>query len=487
LARGSRQLPLALLIEHMLGLAESEHLRSAFRDYYLIGQPTSASYLETLSAIDLLRNLTNEFAETQTTLADFVRYIDLNLSTQRVVADESWFMSDERAVQLLTVYKAKGLEFDQVFVVDATESMWSPRTGGRASPANLQLQAYGEKYDDYIRLLYVAATRAKRAFVATSYFTDERGNEILPTPLLAALPLTRVEQPVEEPIEVLETGLRWPSLESHDERALLKDRLEQFSLSSTALIDFLNLAEAGPLSFKQRHLLRLPTPRSAVGSYGTAVHAALETAQRLVNTTQLTVETVLDRFESALEAEHLAPIDFKRFQKRGEDLLPPLLADNSIGLQKGGLAEQRISDIIVGTAKINGKLDRIDRTDEGLLISDYKTGKALHSLDTKDRAKAVKAWRHQTQLLFYSLLVQHDNRFKPKSGLRAQMLYVEAEEAKRVALCYTPTADELERLTRLIQAIWQHVQALDFPNVSKYPADIDGIKRFEADLIDGNL
>jgi hypothetical protein len=286
---------------------------------------------------------------------------------------------------------------------------------------------------------------------------------------------------------VLETGLRWPSLESHDERALLKDRLEQFSLSSTALIDFLNLAEAGPLSFKQRHLLRLPTPRSAVGSYGTAVHAALETAQRLVNTTQLTVETVLDRFESALEAEHLAPIDFKRFQKRGEDLLPPLLADNSIGLQKGGLAEQRISDIIVGTAKINGKLDRIDRTDEGLLISDYKTGKALHSLDTKDRAKAVKAWRHQTQLLFYSLLVQHDNRFKPKSGLRAQMLYVEAEEAKRVALCYTPTADELERLTRLIQAIWQHVQALDFPNVSKYPADIDGIKRFEADLIDGNL
>ena len=485
LGRTSRQQPLALVMEYILGLQEGEYLLSPFRDYYLKERLTTSTYLETLSAVELLRGLTAEFTQGGATLADFVRYIDLNLSAERVIADESWFMSDERAVQLLTVYKAKGLEFEHVFVVDAIESMWRPRAGGRSSPANLQLQSYGEKYDDYIRLLYVAATRSKRAFVASSYFTDDRGNEILPTPLLSALPLKTISQPEETPVEALESGLRWPILASSDERSLLHGRLENYSLSPTAFIDFLNLAEAGPESFKLRHLLRLPAPRSPQGSYGTAIHAALETAQRLVNTSQLNLDTVLDRFEAALQAEHLAPIDYERYHARGVELLPTLLGKDGLQLYKGGLSEQRISDIMVGPARINGKLDRLDKLEDSYLISDYKTGKPLGSLDTKNQTKLVKAWRHRLQLQYYALLVSHAPRFRSNRPIQTQMLYVEADSPRLLSLHYVPQPDELERLGRLIQAVWQHIMELAFPDVGTYAPTIEGIKQFEQDLLEG--
>ncbi|HSX45861.1 MAG TPA: ATP-dependent DNA helicase, partial [Candidatus Saccharimonadia bacterium] len=484
LARISREEPLALVMEHIMGLRASQYLESPFRAYYLELRPVTSQYLESLSAIELLRNLAEEFAGHEATLADFVRFVELNLSTDRVIADESWFMSGQRAVELLTVYRAKGLEFDNVFVVDAIESMWRPRAGGRASPANLQLQSYGENYDDYVRLLYVAASRAKHTLIATSYLSDDKGNDILPTPLLSALPHREINEPAEEPVEVLESDLRWPRLETDDEQALLQNRLDNYSLSPTALIDFLNVAEAGPTSFMERHLLHLPVARSAVGSYGTAIHAAMETAQRLANTSKIEPGTVIDRFEAALADEHLAPIDYERFHTRGTDLLEKLFKDEKFTLAKGGLAEQRLAEITLDTARINGKLDRINDSDGRILISDYKTGKSLNSFTTKDQTKQVKAWRHRMQLVFYALLVQKSGRFKAKP-IDTQMIYLEADKSSQMFLGLTPDTEELGRLERLIEAVWSQVMKLDFPDTSQYEASIDGIRAFENDLLAG--
>lgn len=486
LSRSSDKQPLPLTMEYILGLSEGQYLLSPFRKYYLNLKPTTTSYIETLSSVQILRGLTQEFASKQATLADFVRFIELNTSTGRVIANESWFVTGIRAVQLLTVHKAKGLEFDQVFVVDSIESMWSPRSGGRISPANLQLQSYGEKYDDYIRLLYVAASRAKRAFIASSYVVDERGGAILATPLLSALPLVAIGSPKERPKEILEESVRWPALNTDNETVILGNILENFSLSASALLDFLNVAEAGPISFKERQLLHLPRPRSASGSYGVAIHAALETAQRLVNTNTLAIEPVLDRFEASLGDEHLGPQDYDRFRIRGQKLLPKLIKHASTLLPKGGLSEQKISDIFLGPVRLFGKLDRIDQTPARLTISDYKTGKPLPRLETQDQTKAVKAWRHKTQLLFYTLLVQQSARFNTPS-ISTQMLYVEAEREKDLVLQFTPSPQELERLEKIILHAWQHIMKLSFPDTSHYSKDLKGIKQFEEDLLSGTI
>ncbi len=486
LARNSDEMPLPLILEYILGLREGEYMLSPFRTYYLALSPVSSDYLETLSAIELLRGLVNEFSANNPTLSDFVRFVELNLSTKRVIADESWFVSGDDAVQLLTVYKAKGLEFEHVYVIDAIDDMWSPRSGGRKSPANLRLQSYGENYDDYVRLLYVASTRAKSMFTATSYATDSKGDELLPTPILSVVSPDIIQSELTESTVVLEEGLRWPRLKSKDEHALLTDRLENFELSPTALINFLNIAESGPKEFLERHILRLPTPGSVAGSFGTAIHASLETAQRLINEGHFELSTVVDRYESALIREHLISSDFERLMNRGEKLLTDILNDNLVGLERGGKTEQNIDGVIVENAHIKGKIDLINEDKSQILISDYKTGKPLASFDTKNKSLMTKAWRNKTQLLFYALLVRECGRYKQKD-IKTQMIYVEADKQNQMHLTLNPTREELERLTKLINAVWNHVVRLDFPDVSKYSKDIDGIKDFENDLIKNTL
>ncbi len=489
LARTSQNQPVSKSLECIIGLSESEYLTSPFKSYYLDERPVTSNYLETLSAVEILRSLTTEFSShNQASLTDFVRFIELHLGTARVIADESWFVSGKRAVNLLTIHKAKGLEFDHVFVLDTIESMWKPKAGQRKSPANLRLESYGEKYDDYVRLLYVAASRAKSTLIATNYFTDDKGEQILPTPLLSALPAKIVDKPTEAPIEVLESNLAWPELVNKDEKTVLSDRLDQYSLSVSGLIDFLNLAEAGPQDFKQRHLLHLPRARSARGSYGTAIHAALETAQRLVNTTKLNLGTVIDRFETALEDEHLPPNEFDQYFKKGEGLLTDLFAQHLLKLPKGSQAEQRLDNIMVGKARLKGKLDRVDlpRKSE-VIITDYKTGKALSSFDTKDKTKAVKAWRNKLQLTFYCMLTRNSPRYGHANDISGQMIYVEAAKATQMVLTYKPSQDEIDNVTRLCQIVWQHIIALNFPDVSAYSQDIDGVKKFENDLLEGEI
>lgn len=489
LSRASSSLPVTISLEYILGLKEGQYLLSPFREYYLSLKPASSTYLETLSAVELLRSLANEFTgKKDANLEDFVKFIELNLNTDRVIADESWFVSGKKAVSLLTVHKAKGLEFDNVFVIDTTEDMWRPKAGRRKSPTNLRLQSYFDKYDDFVRLLYVAASRAKSTLIATSYITDDKGGEVLSTPLLSALPATLVEKPEFTVTETLEDDLMWPILENKDEKSVLAPRLENFYLSPSSLNDFLDVAESGPKNFKERHLLRLPSERSPQGSYGTAIHAALETAQRLINTSKLELAPVLDRFEQTLIEQHMLPLEFERYLAKGEGLLTKLFKNNLIDLPKGSLTEQKLRDVFIEEARLGGNLDSIYMPDKNeLIITDYKTGKTLSNFETKDKTKAVKAWRHKTQLIFYALVAKNSSRFNKAGKISGRMIYLEAEKPSEMELSYSPTEDDLARMAKLSVAVWKHIIGLDFPDITKYSKDIEGIRQFEEDLMKGGV
>ncbi len=46
---------------------------------------------------------------------------------------------------------------------------------------------------------------------------------------------------------------------------------------------------------------------------------------------------------------------------------------------------------------------------------------------------------------------------------------------------------EIERLKRLIQVVMQKVQNLDFPDIAGYSQDVQGIRAFENDLLEGRV
>ncbi|MBC7708377.1 ATP-dependent helicase [Polaromonas sp.] len=479
--------PLPLLIEYLLGLRTGEHLTSPIRAHYL-ALPITTTYMEALSAIQLLVTLSHEFSEGEAgKLHDFTRFVDLNSGLQRTVTDQSWFTSGQNAVQLMTVHKSKGLEFDTVYLLDAVEDTWQPHSVSRKPPANLPLQPYGELYDDYVRLLYVAATRAKSSLIVASFGANEQGKVVLPTPLVtnALETVTVPGNDVASATVVLESALRWPRLETSDEKILLASRLDDFYLSATGMLQFLNIAGAGPQNFLENQLLRLPGPTSAVMSYGTAVHAGLQAGQLLVNDDMPPLPGVLERFATVLRGQHLAEDELERYLPFGEAMLTDLFTTKCFALPKGGLAEVTLNDIYIGEARLGGKLDHILTRDNLVTISDYKTGKPLNSFATRDQTKVVKAWQHRTQLLFYALLVSGASRFAGATALETQMLYVEAETDRELALQLIPSQAEMERIEGLAVAVWQHVTDLNFPDTSKYTTDITGIMAFEDDLLSG--
>src|SRR3989344_6110702 len=87
-------------------------------------------------------------------------------------------------VQVMTAHKAKGLEFDAVFIVFAQEGKW----GGRRSRTLFDLHIYADTKEntddgshDERRLFYVALTRARKEVFVSWNATNEDGSALLPS------------------------------------------------------------------------------------------------------------------------------------------------------------------------------------------------------------------------------------------------------------------------------------------------------------------
>src|SRR5690606_12460426 len=80
-------------------------------------------------------------------------------------------------------YKAKGMEFKAVFVIEANDEAWGSKArniGARITlPPNLQYIRYaGTTEDERLRLLYVAVTRAKHQLYLVNYTQNYAGKNM---------------------------------------------------------------------------------------------------------------------------------------------------------------------------------------------------------------------------------------------------------------------------------------------------------------------
>lgn len=481
--------PLAVIVEYVLGLRDSELLVNPLQRYYFQDKAMTESYIETLSATQMLRSLVAEFRSVGVSrVEDFVRFTDLMTANGKIIADTSPFVSGEKCVELLSVHKAKGLEFDSVIIADAIDGEWSPSSYGRVPPANLPLRPAEDDTDDYVRLMYVAATRAKHTLLFSNYQLNQKGDDVLAARSISQIPVV-MQPPVtgEKLAEVLESALAWPQLEQTDENALLGPLLENFHLNVSNLINFLDITHGGPQLFKERNLLRLPGAKSPAAAMGTAVHDALQEAQQQFTVGKIDMDGVLKHFDSSLLAQGLPEADFRKKLAEGRRTLKRFIQNYHWEFSKGALPEYAIANIFCGDAKIGGTLDVLDMTGDNLIVQDYKTGRPLTSLVTTYGDAGVKAWRHKLQLIFYALLLELDPAIRVKGSIIGQMIYVESDSKSKLVQEYTPSKDDLTRAGSLVQAVWQRVMKLDFPDISKYSSDAKGITAFEDDLINGNI
>lgn len=492
---------------------------SPFKDFYFSKERfthAKSEYLSFLSSLRVFVNALREYKEGEIlTIKDLVEFVDLHEKNDIPLNDQSPFAKLDGAVNLLTAHKAKGLEFNTVFVLSCQDDVWAGRGGGSklVLPANLPIEPAGDTEDDQLRLFYVAITRARRFLYLTSYLTQESGKdaqklrfliakegeeEVLKREALKKLYFGDAkidDETLPEASEVLTAS--W--LKYHtppfmgSEEQLLKSLLSEYKLSVTHLNNFLNVTKGGPQYFLEQNLLRFPQSKSVSGAYGSAIHYTMEKVSLYLKKENKAPEDkdVLEWFVGFLKKERISPDDYRNFKEKGLEDLAVFLKNKKDTLSTKDIVEFNFKDqgVVVGGAYLNGKIDRIvDLGANELEVRDYKTGKPKDEWQGIDDYEKTKLYQYERQLLFYKLLVENSREFgKKKRVVNGVLDFIEPKNNKNFELALKIPEEKVERLKKLVGVVYKKIMSLDFPDVTKYSQDLKGTMQFEEDLLEGKV
>lgn len=524
LAKHSALEPMEYLLDQLIGTDEGsvdgeyEDLRlpkvkkagfvSPLRAYYFNKEhyeQSTDTYLTLLGQLSTLRQRLRQWKPNQMLhIKDLVEFADLHRAANLKIIDTNPHTQTTNAVQVMTAYKAKGLEFNAVFVINAQDEVWGPTARSGSSritlPHNLPIQPAGESDNDRLRLLFVALTRAKHTLYVTGY-THSLDNKLSPLLSFFAEGVGFETQAIDRPAtaqasEILSTDWAYRFRQViADKPALFEPILKNYKLSITHLNNFIDVQSGGPEYFLMHNLLRFPEALSPSAAYGDAIHQTLQWAySELKNTAKLpSIDKIQTYFSDMLARKHLRPSDHKRLDKRGREALDDYIKQHGAEFSPRDMIERGFNNegVVVNGADLSGKIDLLHFTDQNSVeVRDFKTGKPARSWQGKDEFEKIKLHKYRQQLLFYKLLVEHSASFHKRLSVSSGALeFIEPDEQGKLMdnLALTFDTAELNHFTKLIGAVWAHIMKLDFPDISKYPTSLKGMKQFEQDLIDGKI
>jgi len=411
-----------------------------------------------------------------------IKVDDLNLSSNQV--------------RLTTAHRAKGQEWEVVFILHCADKKWS-NSGSRKQftlPASLLKHTQLDKKDaneDERRLFYVALTRAKQAVYCCyplSFQRAGRTKTVLKSQFLEELGVQAESETPSNQLtqtdlaESLVTSLR-PVVQTRDvsaEKAFFAQTLKTFKLSVTALNTYLR----DPETFILNDLLRIPRAKAAPMVYGTAVHAAMERAYRFFQAEGALpkISKIQGDFQESLKSQVLNEIDFERRLIHGNQALEYYFNNYQTEQPKIIMLEKFFgngaSPAMLGDIKLTGRIDRIDlleQTSKQVRVIDYKTGQPKTDneicglVGTEEFSQRELALPetirgpYQRQLVFYKLLTQLDKQF-PYQVTEGMFDFIEPKELggklirRNLALTETAVTD----LKDLIKTVMAELRSLDF-------------------------
>lgn len=347
-------------------------------------------------------------------VAAVVPHLDALIEAQDELADTGPLDLD--AVSVLTVHRAKGLEFKVVYLTGLTDG----RFPARGRPAAIQLpwdevkgceNTEGDRLDEERRLAFVAMTRARDELWLTYHLsgTDGRGRR-RPSPFLAAAldsPLPAGSESV-EPLAQLHSYAETDSALIGTAAATRPSTAFSFSELETYL--------DCPQRYLLRHVVGLPSAPHHALTYGSAMHqavAAFHLAHRRGKSmSESELQTVFAAAwspEGFLSREH----EEARFAAGAEALRRFRLA--ALASPDEVVAVERPFELRLDGIRVRGRMDRVDQTSAGAVVIDYKTS------HVSDQPKADEKARNSLQLQVYAMAHEADTG-RPPAEVRLHFL-----------------------------------------------------------------
>jgi DNA helicase II / ATP-dependent DNA helicase PcrA len=434
---------LSRLVSDVRGLSALAHKRPAGEVLYAFLRQTGT--LGRLAAQDLigaeeaLRNIARFFdiirAQSRLLADDRASFVAGHLQTLIEAGDDPATADldpDADAVAVLTVHKAKGLEFPIVYLPGLVAGRFPTpnRRDPLALPAVLVDDIAGDEdvqLREERRLFYVAMTRARDELIL-SHAADYGGvgirrpspfvMEALDLPPASADPALRTASSLER----IEAAA--PPIARRDPAVQAKRPIEEpLTLSFSAIDAYLTCPE----KYRLGHVVRVPVPPHHAMIYGSALHKAVqEFHRRHARGEVMSEEELFASFDAAWTNEGFLSRDHEEARLAGGR--ETLRRFREAQLQPGAVIPayvEREFSFLLGGDRIRGRWDRVDiepstaavGADAGatvphadvvaptfeltgrdhVTITDYKTS------DVREPAKARQRARESLQLQIYAM------------------------------------------------------------------------------------
>ncbi len=383
---------------------------------YLLGTRGSLRGLERLDTLfDHLKELSENKREFM--LAEFLDILERlekhHLRLKGKGARPEFFDS----ITLLTAHRAKGLEFDYVYVVGAVDGHWGGRRGRETFYMPMgQKGIEDEDTEDERRLFFVSLTRARKEVAITMSREAHGGKARLPSQFVEDINprfLLREDTATLEKRLSTQTPLYLRPRVNTGPSVTLREYLQKVFLEQGLTVTSLNNFLSCPWEYFFKNLVRLPKLPEPHLSFGNAVHDALRRYFDVVREGKKAGEKELLRFFSeSLEHSPLPLREFREYRDRGKIALSGYLKKWGGSFATDTLTEFKVTGVFVplenGTELLlRGKLDKIERNSDGTVtVVDYKTGKPKSRAHILGETKSSEG-NLKRQLDFYKLLLDH--------------------------------------------------------------------------------
>ncbi|HEY8758801.1 MAG TPA: ATP-dependent DNA helicase [Candidatus Limnocylindria bacterium] len=361
------------------------------------------------------------------------------------------FEQSETAVNVLSIHKAKGLEFGIVYLVVATEERLpgSLRLPDLRMPEGLARTPQSDR-DRHVaeerRLAYVAMTRAKEAFFFTSA-TDYGG--------------TRGHRPSRFIGEALgrRPAAKSVRLAAYDELqrfaappAEVDSPLPRLGADNVLTVSYTEIDDYRrcPLRYRFAHVLRIPVLPTPPMVYGNALHRAVaDFLRRKREGEKPTLAQLEATFRSSwVGGGFISPDHESERFEAGLTALRRFFSDEN-GKPPPDLVEQRFS-FMLGNDRVVGQWDRVDRTAAGAEVADYKSSVLDGEEDTPQRRAAKNM-----QLPVYALAYQKTFGELPA---KTSLIFLESGQRGEVK----PTPDAMGAISAVISSTAAKIRARQF-------------------------
>jgi len=454
------------LVLAVLKLLQGAHYKSGYQDIStevreLVQHSGLFDYaLETnpLEHATLLRQFYDEVAELEATggvksLADLKRSFDRMVAHQ--ITPSATPLLSCSGVSIMTAHKAKGLEFERVYITNATDRAWGGGRRGRQFSVPTKKNRLAETdIDDERRLFFVALTRAKTAVVLLASDLSVVGS-----PLTTSRFLDEIDSGYIKPLAVDDFITNFKpgdSLRVASQTKLIEpDLLKTFFLNRGLSVTALNNYRRSPWEYFYRNLLQVPEAKSLSLIYGNVMHAVMgmtvsyfEKQGALPTPTEYTawLTKELDKAPTSTE-------DYTRLHERASEALLGYLGEYGDTLPK--LSKQELSiKVMLQTdlpdlpeIPLKGVIDRVDIDEAGkyIRVVDYKTGKPKTKGQIEGTTKDSDGG-YKRQLVFYKLLfslLAGDKLSDDKVPTDYELIFLEPTPAGKYKN-YSTTIDDKE-------------------------------------------